>query len=385
MAHHNTLFHQMLNFIPRHQFQALEKDHGTGRKPRSFSRWSQFVHLAFMQLTGRVSLRDGIRSMNSRAKSLYHLGATPVPRATFSDANNRRPALFYEALFERVYQRCCLIAPKHKFKFKNKLYSLDASVIDLSLKAFPWASFRRTKSAVKLHTLLDHSGYLPAFVSITDGKTHESKVTRSLRLPKGSIVVEDRAYIDYRWFAALHENGIFFVTRQKSNAVYRVVERLHVNRKQGLTSDQIIQLTGAKGAQCPHRLRRVGYRDPETGHHYVFLTNHLKFAAKTIADIYKERWQIEIFFRWIKQNLKIKSFIGNSRNAVMTQLYVALIAYLLLCLFKWLSKISASLQNVLRILQINLFRKCSLEELFEPPPNEMNKHNDDRQLLLTFS
>jgi hypothetical protein len=385
MAHHNTIFHQMLNFIPRHQFQGLEKAHGTGRKSRSFSRWNQFVHLAFMQLTGRVSLRDGIQSMNSRAKSLYHLGANPVPRATFSDANNRRPASFYEALFEKAYQRCCMIVPKHKFKFKNKLYSLDASVIDLSLKAFPWASFRRTKSAVKLHTLLDHSGYLPAFVSITDGKTHETKVARSLRLPKGSIVVEDRAYTDYRWFASLQENGIFFVTRQKSNAVYRVVERHHVNRKQGLTSDQTIQLTGTKGAQCHYRLRRVGYRDPETGRHYVFLTNHFKLAAKTIADVYKERWQIEIFFRWIKQNLKIKSFIGNSRNAVMTQLYVALIAYLLLCLFKWLSKISASLQNVLRILQINLFRKCSLEELFEPPADKMNKPIDDRQLLLNFS
>jgi putative transposase len=384
MAHHNTLFHQMLNFIPRHQFQALEKAHGTGRKSRSFSRWNQFVHLAFMQLTGRVSLRDGIRSMNSRVKNLYHLGANPVPRSTFSDANNMRPASFYEALFEKVYQCCRQIAPKHKFKFKNKLYSLDASIIDLSLQAFPWASFRRTKSAVKIHTLLDHSGYLPAFVSITDGKTHETKVAHSLRLPKGSIVVEDRAYTDYRWFANLHENGIFFVTRQKSNAVYQVVERRNVNRKQGLTSDQTIRLTGTKGSLCPHPLRRVGYRDPETGRHYVFLTNNFKLAAKTIADIYKERWQIEIFFRWIKQNLKIKSFIGNSRNAVMTQLYVALIAYLLLFLFKCLGRITTSLQNVLRIIQINLFRRCSLEELFEPPPDKLNKPYDDRQLLLSF-
>jgi putative transposase len=384
MAHHNTLFHQMLNFIPRHQFQVLEKVHGTGRKSRSFSRWNQFVHLAFMQLTGRVSLRDGIRSMNSRVKNLYHLGADPVARSAFSDANNMRPASFYEALFGKVYQRCRQIAPKHKFKFKNKRYSLDASVIDLSLEAFPWASFRRTKSAVKLHALLDHSGYLPAFVSITDGKTHETKVARSLRLPKGSIVVEDRAYTDYRWFANLHANRIFFVTRQKSNAVYQVLERRNVNRKQGLTSDQTIRLTGTKGRQSPHALRRVGYRDPETGHHYVFLTNNFKLAAKTIAHIYKERWQIEIFFRWIKQNLKIKSFIGNSRNAVMTQLYVALIAYLLLFLFKCLAKITASLQNLLRVIQINLFRRCSLEELFEPPPNQLNKPCDDRQLLLSF-
>ena len=200
MAHNNTLFHTMLNFIPRHQFDALEIEHGTGRKSRTFSRWNQFVHLMFMQLTGRSSLRDGIQSMNSRTNNLYHLGARPVSRSTFADANNMRPASFYGSLFEKVYQQCRLISPKHKFKFKNKLYSLDASVIDLSLGAFPWASFRRTKSAIKLHTLLDHGGYLPAFVAISDGKKHETKVATSIRLAKGSIVVEDRAYTDYSWF-----------------------------------------------------------------------------------------------------------------------------------------------------------------------------------------
>ena len=384
MAHCNTLFHSMLNFIPRHQFSALENQHGTGRKSRKFSRWNQFVHLMFMQLTGRKSLRDGIQSMNSRLKNLYHIGARPVSRSTFADANNRRPASFYEALFERVYQRCRLISPKHKFKFKNKLYSLDASTIDLSLGAFPWASFRRTKSAVRIHTLLDHSGYLPAFVSITDGKTHETKVLKSLNLLKGSIVVEDRAYTDYQWFNNLQQNGIFFVTRQKTNAVYRVTERRQVNKSQGLSSDQTIILTGTKGLLCPQPLRRIGYRDPETKIHYVFLTNNFKLSAKTIADIYKERWQIEIFFRWIKQNLRIKAFIGNSRNAVMTQIYVALIAYLLLCIFKFMSKVSASLQNLIRVVQLNLFRTCSLEELFEPPPNDSNKTIINKQLQLAF-
>ena len=384
MAHCNTIFHSMLNFIPRHQFSALENQHGTGRKSRKFSRWNQFAHLMFMQLTGRKSLRDGIQSMNSRLKNLYHIGARPVSRSTFADANNSRPASFYEALFERVYQRCRLISPKHKFKFKNKLYSLDASTIDLSLGAFPWASFRRTKSAVRIHTLLDHSGYLPAFVSITDGKTHETKVLKSLNLPKGSIVVEDRAYTNYQWFNNLQQNGIFFVTRQKTNAVYRVTERRRVNKSQGLSSDQTIVLTGTKGLLCPQPLRRIGYRDPETKIHYVFLTNNFKLSAKTIADIYKERWQIEIFFRWIKQNLRIKAFIGNSRNAVMTQIYVALIAYLLLCMFKFMSKVSASLQNLIRVVQLNLFRTCSLEELFEPPPKDSNKTILNRQLQLAF-
>ena len=372
MAHCNTLFHSMLNFIPRHQFAALENQHSTGRKFRNFSRWNQFTHLMFMQLTGRASLRDGIQSMNSRARDLYHLGAKPVARATFADANNIRPASFYQALFEKMYQRCRIVSPKHKFKFKNKLYSLDASVIDLSLGAFPWASFRRTKSAVKIHTLLDHSGFLPAFVSITDGKIHESKVAKSIRLAKGSIVVEDRAYTDYKWFCQLQENGIFFVTRQKTNAVYRVTERRQVNKNQGLCSDQTIVLTGSKGHLCPHPLRRIGYRDPETKKHYVFLTNNFKLSAKTIADIYKERWQIEIFFKALKQNLKVKTFVGTTPNALKTQIWTALIAVLLLKYLQFRSKCNLPLCRLVTLLRLNLFSYRNLwdwlDDPFETPP-----------------
>ena len=195
------------------------------------------------------------------------MGAKPVSRPTFADANNMQPASFYESLFETVYQRCRMISLWDKFKFKNKLYSLDALVIDLSISAFPWASFRRTKSADKIHTLLGHSGYLPAFVSITDGKTHTTKVVDSINLDRGSIVAEDREYMVYKWFAKLQENGIFFVTRQKTNSVYRVTERRPVNKKQGLCSDQSIVLTGTKGRRCPYPLRRVGYQDPETKKH----------------------------------------------------------------------------------------------------------------------
>ncbi len=386
MSHYNTIFNTMLNLIPRHRFSALEKQHSTGRKSRTFSRWNQFVHLAFMQLTGRSSLRDGVQSMNSRKNSLYHLGAKPVSRSTFADANSNRPASFYQELFDYTYKQCASKATKHKFKFKNKLYSLDASTIDVSLNAFPWASFRRSKGAVKLHTLLDHDGHLPAFAHISDGKMHESKVAKSLCFPKGSIITEDRAYTDYRWFYNLTQNGVFFVTRQKRNAVYKTIVRHKVNKKQGLTSDHIIRLTGIKGKECPVSLRRIGYRDPETGIHYVFLTNNFKLSAKTIADIYKQRWQIEIFFRFIKQNLKIKAFIGNSKNAVMTQIYVALIIYLLMYMLKRMSLLSKySLQNVLRVVQLNLFRKCNVEELFEPPPKSDNKFNDIKQLKLNFT
>jgi Transposase DDE domain/Domain of unknown function (DUF4372) len=381
MAHCNTIFHHMLKLIPRHLFAKLEAEHGTGRKARSFTRWSQLVHLLSMQLTARASLRDGIASLKARIKSLYHLGVQPVARSTFADANNKRPASFFAALFASMYQRCQPLAPKHKFKFKNKLYSLDATVVSLCLSLFPWASFRRTKAGVKLHTLLDHDGYLPAFVAITPAREHEVKKARTLNLPKGSIVVEDLGYTDYAWYGALTAQKIFFVTRQKSNARYRVSARRSVNTALGLVSDETIQLTGPKARECPKPLRRIVYQDPETDKVYVFLSNHFRLAAKTIADIYKERWQIEIFFRFIKQNLKIKAFIGNSENAVMSQVYAALIVYLLLCYTMFLCNLNVTLQHFMRILQLNLFRTCSLQELFEPPglvPDNMNANNQLR-------
>ncbi len=246
-------------------------------------------------------------------------------------------------------------------------------------------SFSEKKAAVKIHTILDNSGYLPSFVSISDGKTHETKIAKSINLPKGSIVAVDKAYTDYKWFSSLNEKGVFFVIRQKTNAVYKVIKRQKVNKKQGLTSDETIILSGVKGVDCPCPLRRIGYRDPKTKKHYVFLINNFKLSAKTIADIYKEHWQIEIFFRWIKKNLKIKAFIGNSQNAVMTQIYVAMIAYLLLSYLKFLSAIDVTLQNMIRILQLNLFRKCSFRELFEPPPDIATINNDSRQLKLAWA
>jgi putative transposase len=368
----------MLKLIPRHHFARLEAEHGTGRKARSFTRWSQVVHLLAMQLTARVSLRDGVASLKARLRSLYHLGVKPVARSTFADANNRRPASFFAALFAHMYQRCLAHAPRHKFRFKNKLYSLDATVVSLCLSLFPWAEFRRTKAGVKLHTLLNHDGYLPAFVAITPAREHEVKKARALALPKGSIVVEDLGYTDYAWYGQLTTQKIFFVTRQKRHARYRVLGQRPVNTTLGLVSDETIQLTGAKARGCPKPLRRIVYQDLKTGKVYVFLTNHFRLAARTIADIYKERWQIEIFFRWIKQNLKIKAFMGNSENAVMTQIYAALIVYLLLCYTKFLCNLSVTLQTFMRILQLNLFRTCSVQELFEPPgplPDNMNVNN----------
>ncbi len=207
MAHCSTILSQMLKIVPRHVFSTLDKAHGTGRTARRFSRWDQFVHLMSIQLTGRSSLRDGVRSMRSRSNNLYHLGTQPVVRSTFAEANEKRPASFFEALFGRVCSRCRPIAPKHKFKFKNKLFSLDATTISLCLSLFPWARFRKTKAGIKINTLLDHDGYLPAFVSISEAKRHESKTARAIYLPKGSIVAMDKAYIAFAWLFSLANRG----------------------------------------------------------------------------------------------------------------------------------------------------------------------------------
>lgn len=369
MAHHNTVFSQILKLIPRHEFETLASKHHSGRSFRTASRWSQFVTMAMAQLSGRNSLRDIVENISAQAHRLYHLGSAKLTRSNLSRINEDKPYALYEALFGKLLSRCQGMAPGHAFRFGNPLYSLDASTIDLCLSAFPWADFRTTKGAIKLHVGLNHAGYLPEFVTITDGKTSDIEAGRALAFPKGSMVAIDRGYNDYAWYNQLTEKRIFFVTRLKSNAKTRIVSRRTVLSGKGLTSDQTIKFTGAQTAKkCPTQLRRIGFRDPETGKHYVFLTNNFKLAAKTIADIYKARWQVELFFKWIKQNLKIKSFIGTSKNAVMTQIWIALCVYLLLAFIKFQSKLKKSMQQILRLLQLNLFEKRDLMALLRDDP-----------------
>jgi len=248
---------------------------------------------------------------------------------------------------------------------------------------FPWADFRSTKGAIKLHVGLNHGGYLPEFVAISEGRCADITVGRALPFPKGSIIAMDRGYIDYGWFKQLNDKGIYFVTRLKRNAQYRVIERQSVRKQAGVTSDQTIEFTGVKAStECPIRLRRIGYRDPQTGKHYVFLTNLFKLSSVTIAAIYKERWQIELFFKWIKQNLKIKSFIGTSKNAVMTQIWVAVCVYLILAFIKLRSKLTKSMQQMIRLLQVNLFEKRELIPLLRGDPPERQKYNPNQFILL---
>ena len=369
MAHHNTVFAQLLKLVPRHQFEALARRHHVGRRFRKTSRWSQFVALAMGQLSGRHSLRDVVANAEAQHARWYHLGARRVTRSTLARVNEQQPSGFYEALFAKLYQRCRPNAPRHGFRFNNPLYSIDSSLIDLSLKIFPWGHFALSKAAMKLHVGLDHRGHLPAFASITDARTSDIAIGRTLKLPRGSIVVFDKGYDDYSWYTDLTKQGVFFIGRQKRDARYRVVERRRVNRSAGLICDQSIELTGLKSRkETLAPLRRIAYRDPESGRRYVFITNHFTLAATTIAACYKQRWQIELFFKWIKQNLKIKAFLGTSKNAVMTQIWIALCMYLILAYLKYSSKINGSLQRMIRLLQLNLFARRDLLALLHGDP-----------------
>ena len=384
MAHHRTVFSQLLQFVPRHEFEGLACEHHQGRKLRSISRGNQFVALATAQLTGRSSLRDIVSNLAAQSHKLYHLGAGIVSRSSLARVNEKQPASLFEAVFARLLSRCQTTAPSHPLRFKSKLYSLDSSMIELTLELFPWARYQATKGAMKLHLGLDHDGHLPAFVHVTEGGRHEIAWARSLDLPAGSMVVFDRGFLDYEWWKTLGNKGIRFVTRLKRNARYRVVESRVVTGKRNVTSDETIRFTRERTQANDLVLRRIGYRDQETGKDFVFVTNDFKSAATTIADVYRQRWQIELFFRWIKQNLKIKSFLGRSLNAVTTQIWVAMIVYLLLAYLKFQLRLTWSLSKILQLLQLNLFERRRLDELLRDPASP-NPPPEDLQLRLAIS
>ena len=368
MAHHSTVLSQILRIVSRHEFDALAQRHHRGRKLRAISRWDQFVALTVAQLTGRSSLRDIVTNLRAQTHKLYHLGSQPVSRSSLARVNETQPHTLFEALFGKLLQRCQAIAPHHGRQFKAKLYSLDASMISLTLSLFPWARYQARKGAIKLHVGLDHSGHLPAFVYVSEGDRPEIQWARTLKLPTGSVVVFDRGFTDLRWWKSLTERKIRFVTRIKRRMRYTVQERRNVAWKKNITSDQTIVLDSRKARPLGLVLRRIGYRDPETGRHLVFLTNDFESAASTIADVYRQRWQIELFFKWIKQNLKIKSFLGRSLNAVLTQLWVAMIAYLLLAHLRFHLRLGWSPSKILRLLQLNLLERRRLDELLQDPP-----------------
>jgi Transposase DDE domain/Domain of unknown function (DUF4372) len=370
----SSIFSQMLQLFSRTEFERAVVEHRAERHARGFSCWGQFVAMLFCHLGRAQSLREICGGLAASEGKLRHLGLPDAPkRSTLAYANEHRPWQLYRTVFYQLLSRCREVAGTHGFRFKNKLLTLDATLIELCASVFDWAQYRRTKGAVKLHLLLDHQGLLPSFALVTEGRVHESRVARSLRFEPGTIVVFDRGYADYDWFAALDAEGVFFVTRLKENADYGVVERRPVPERSAVRRDEIIFLyKAARGGNLDLFLRRIEVWDEEQKRVLVFLTNHRGFAASTIAAIYRQRWQIELFFKALKQNLRIKTFVGTSPNALHTQIWTALIALLLLKYLQLRARFGWSLSNLTALLRQQLFVYRDLfawiDEPFQPPP-----------------
>jgi hypothetical protein len=368
-----SLFSQLLEHIPRAEFARLVARHGAERAAKGFACWSQCVAMLFCQLARADSLREICNGLACCLGKLVHLGLREGPkRSTLSYANEHRPAALYEDLFWGLldhFRNCGgLGARKAKFRFKNKLLSLDSTTISLCLALFPWASYRRAKGGVKVHVLLDHDDYLPAYVLLTEARRHDRKGAAFLSLNRGSIVVMDRGYNDYALFGSWTAQGVFFVTRLKEGAQWRPVKGHRTPKNSPILSDCEIELVGEKAwASCPHRLRRVVVWDRVKQRKIELLTNNLEFGATTIAEIYKERWEIELFFKALKQNLKVKTFVGTSENALRIQIWTALIALLLLRWLHHLSRASWSLSNLAAMLRLNLFTYRDLLEWLHNP------------------
>jgi hypothetical protein len=369
MVRYASLFSQLVAMFNRQRFHEFVYRYRSERYAKGYSSWEHFVAMLFCQLAQAKSLREISGGLASCLGKLRHLGVTSAPnKSTLSYANAHRPWQLFETLFYQMLQHCQQAAPGKlkRFRFKNKLLSMDSTTIPLCLKLFPWAHFRTTKGAVKLHMLLDHDGYLPSFACITDGKKDDRAVARAVSLAKGSLVVVDRGYTDFGLFGRWTEGGIFFVTRQKENADYIVTQRRPVDGN--IVADEIIELVGLKShAQCPHPLRRVVMIDPDSGGRLVFLTNHLRLAASSICAIYKDRWQIETFFKALKQNLKIKTFVGTSENALRIQIWTALIAMLLIKFLQFKARFRWSLSNLVAFLRWNLFTYRNLWDWIDSP------------------
>jgi len=387
MVRHASLFSQIVGFFDRNKFAKLVSQHEAEKSVKKFRSWDHFVSMMFCQLAQAKSLREiagGLATCNGKLK---HLGMKEAPnKSTLSYANQKRPWKMYQSLFYQTLETCRLSAPmKHKFRFKNKLLSLDSSTISLCLSMFPWAKYRRTKGAVKLHLLLDHDGYLPSFVHITTGGKHDITIARQLSIAPGSIVAMDRAYNDYKLFSHWTDDGVYFVTRTKKNAAYRIVEQRPVPQNRNVMADEIIEFTAKDSFEkCPHRLRRIVVFDKENDRYIDLLTNHMEFGATTIAAIYKERWQIELFFKAIKQNLRIKTFVGTSENALMIQIWTALIAMLVIKFLQFKSKFGWSLSNLVAFLRWNLFTHRDLWAWIDEPYDVLSIEPMPAQLLLPF-
>lgn len=377
----NTVFSQIIQLIPRTQFQSWVQKSDGDKGVRTLDCWTWFGSLLFGQLTGHDSIRAIERVFAHSDPKMKKLGFGPVRKSTLADANSSRPIEILQDCFEYCLGLATQAAPKKNgFRFAGRVLALDSTTIQLCLSLCPWAQFRKSKGAVKLHTAIDIAGDLPQFTVMTEGKVHDMKAARAhLSFKKGDTVTMDRAYVDYAWLNQLNQDGVWFVTRTKKNTQFKVVESRKTNRTRGYKCDQTIYLKSQKGKLYKGKLRRVSYRDPDTEKWLVFLTNRFDLSYKTICDLYKARWKVELFFKTLKQNLKVKKFLGTSVNAVKSQILVALIAYLLVQILRFNLKARISMTDAMAVVGTLLLLREPVERLLgdlpitrrHPPPLQM--------------
>ena len=375
-----TIFSQLMDFVPTYEFRKCVKRYGGNYKVKSFSCWDQFLCMAFAQLTYRESLRDIEACMRVAQQKLYHMGIRgKVSRNTLANANQVRDWRIYADFAQVLIATARSLYANDKFgvELDNTVYALDSTTIDLCLSLFPWAKFRKKKGAVKLHTLLDLRGNIPSLVIITHGKIHDVNILDELIVEPGAIYVVDRGYLDFARLHTIHQCSAFFVTRAKSNFARKRLYSHRVDKSTGLRCDQTVVLKNfyAKKAY-PEKLRRIRYFDTEKNHRLEFLTNNFVLPALTIAELYRCRWQVELFFKWIKQHLRIKSFYGTSENALKTQIWIAISVYVLVAIVKKRLNVDRSLYTILQILSVTLFEKTPISQAFSETyytePNDYN-------------
>jgi len=381
-----TLFAQVMEFVPWTSFARIVQRHGGNSGVRTLSCAEQFRAMAFAQLTWRESLRDIEASLSANASKLYAMGfRSAVKRSTLADTNESRDWRIWSDLAALLIRRARKLYANDSLgvDLDNTVYALDSSTIDLCLSLFDWAPFRSTKAAIKLHTLLDLRGAIPAFIHISDGKLHDVNVLDMLAFEAGAFYVMDRGYVDFARLYALHQAGAFFVTRAKSPMDARRVYSAPTDRSTGVISDQQVMLNGYYSAKkYPEHLRRVRFKDLETGKTLIFLTNNTVLPALTIAALYKSRWQVELFFKWIKQHLRIKKFLGNSENAVKTQVWCAVATYVLIAIVKKQLQLNASLYTCLQILSVSVFEKTEISCALQADPSQTDMPDAANQLNL---
>jgi len=381
-----TVFKQLLQHLPRYEFNLCVNCYSGEHWAKSFSTYDQFLCLAYAQMSGRESLRDIETCLNSHQEKLYHIGFRgAVSRTTLADANERRDWRIFQDFghvlirtAQQLYQSDVLA-----IELKQPLYAFDSTTIDLCLSLFPWAEFRKTKAAVKMHTLVDLRGPIPVWVAITTGKVHDVKMLDAMPVAKDAFYTMDKGYVDFARLYGIHKQGAFFVIRAKENLKCRRLYSMPKSKETGVRADQVIMLVTQKSKKgYPERLRRVSFVDKERNKRFVFLTNNFEIPAETVAAVYKQRWQVELFFKWIKQHLRIKSFIGTSVNAVKSQIWVALCIYLLVAITKKKLDIPCSLYTFLQILEVNLFEKKPISSLVAEALKLKTDTCDDNQLNL---